>query len=179
MKQIANKKKLKGFTLIELLVVIFIMSLISGYIMLRSSNKPNFRELKSYAALIKSQMEVARQQSILQMTLLGLVFTKNAYSFYYLNTNKIQGNEWLKLSSIDSFWKDYHLPEWINVNIKTDKANFYKSTEQKFLSYPDILFLPNGEITPFNILIYTNTINTSVKIIGAASGSITIQEMIE
>lgn len=174
MEKTSNKFQ-TGFTLFEILVVLFIMGLVLTLVVLRGGNTHGFREMDAFAQQLKAQMQLAREQSILQMDTLGLKITAQIYEFYwYNNTPKQTG--WQRLSERDSFWKSYTIPANIQVNIANITTPPIVGTNISAANHPQIIFFPSGEISSFIMTIQSSGTPHTFKLIGNANGNFELQE---
>lgn len=151
----------RGFTLVEILVVLIIIGLVSSIIVIHRGSSHSNREIHLFARLLQSQMQVAREQSIVQMSVLGIRFTQKNYAFYRYHDKPHP--TWNPLHETDHFWRLYTIPS--NIQITVDLSNSQQA---------QIIFLPNGEITPF---IITLKDQNTIKLIGTASGNISLEEV--
>jgi general secretion pathway protein H len=162
------KNIIRGFTLLELLIVIFIMCLASAIIVVSVSGKHNIRETQSFMKLLKAEMQFARKQSILQMKILGLGFDKQHYEFYQYNANQT----WSPLKNSNNYWRVYSIPEDVQLNVSSQNHN----QEQDSTKQPQIVFLPNGEVTPFIVTAETENLLKKIQIVGSSGGDFVLTE---
>jgi len=164
-----------GFTLIELLIVIFIMGLFTTTLVFRYSHHRYFLAMNSFSHLLKSEMELARQQAILQVNVLGLFITPTYYQFYKLKTNKTL--QWVPLNEKDTFWNKTAIPADIYFNLRVNNNGILLAqNNQQPMTSPQIIFLPNGEITPFVLTIRNQYTPQQLQIIAHAGGDISLEE---
>jgi general secretion pathway protein H len=160
-----------GFTLIELMIVVFIMGLFATEVILRTGNPHNYHEMHAFSEFLEAQMKLMREQSMLQMTVLGLQINEVGYEFYQYN-EKIQA--WSPLKEKDSFWRLYPVPS----DIKLDLITEYSKNNSSIISKnPQIIFLPSGEVTAFVIMIYKRNIPQRLQITSNSNGDIMLQEI--
>ena len=151
MKQVSH-----GFTLIELLVVIFIIAVVvSAATIALGDNQAKRLEQKSQqlAAII----DLAKEQSIFNSEELGIVFTKDSYSFYRLTTQQQKdGKEITVWQSIenDKLLSKRTLPDGLEFELFLEgiKVNYSKKEKIK----PQVFILSDGSITPFHARITDN-----------------------
>lgn len=125
-----DMSKVKGYTLLEILIVIFIIAIIGITVVLRNVNHPSPKEVEAFTKLLELRIKVARQQAIYQTRVLGLKIKANEYEFLQYDIAK---HHWSLLSSQDSFWQRYSIPN--GISLSNDSGL--------------IMILPSGEITPF------------------------------
>lgn len=174
MSQKKYKKFLFGFTLLELLMVISILSIVSSVIIINIGNRHSFKEMNTYSRLLKSQIQVAREQSILEMTVLGLIFDGSQYEFYQYSERPQPG--WIPLRKTDNFWNIYSVPNGIQLDLVIQgnlNLNNYMSQSQRSI----IIFFPSGEITPFILTIQSKNVSRKLQLIGSFGGDISLEEL--
>lgn len=171
------KNKHAGFTLLELLIVIFIIGIATTVISLRSSGQHGYRELQSFAEILKAQMQVAREQAIVQMSVIGLTFQSNNYEFYQYN--KMAEQQWMPLANTDNFWKIYSIPTFIQLDFLQNETNNFNKNSSKQIQTPQIIFSPSGEITPFTLTLANKKISPHFKLISNGVGSLVLEEFSE
>jgi hypothetical protein len=111
---------------------------------------------------------VAREQSILQMTVLGLKLNEHNYEFYQYNE---QNSNWIPLKIKDSFWDIYTIPYGIHMNVITGTDNSLS------YSQPQIMLIPSGEMTPFLITIISQSTHRRLQVMGEPNGMIVLKEI--
>ena len=145
----------RGFTLIELLVVIFIIAVVvSAASIALGDNQAKRLEQKSQqlAAII----DLAKEQSIFNSEELGIVFTKDTYSFYRLTTQQIKGKEetvWEPIEN-DKILNKRTLPEGLEFELFLEGIKVAYSKKEKVK--PQVFILSDGSITPFHVKITDN-----------------------
>jgi hypothetical protein len=112
-------------------------------------------------------MEVAREEAVLQMTVLALGINPQHYQFYEY-TDSVESDGWIPLKKIDPFWQNYKIPASIKLDLpKTSK----KQTNNDFT----ILFYPSGEMTAFQLILHSRNGKNAVELIGQTNGSLRIK----
>jgi type II secretion system protein H len=161
----------RGFTLLELVIVVFIMGLFATEVIIHTGNPHNYREMHAFAEFLEAQMKLVREQSMLQMTVLALQIDQTDYEFYQYNEKSLA---WSPLKEKDSFWRLYHVPSNMKVDLITEDS---KNNSSPLTDKPQIIFLPSGEMTAFVLTIYNKDIRQRLQIISRANGDIMLQEI--
>jgi general secretion pathway protein H len=136
-----------GFTLIEILVVLFIISIMSG---IAVANLPGFtqtREFDTEVRRLKTLLDMAREESIVQATEFGFAQTKEGYGFYTYDERSQSWKEY-----VESPFQPRKLPESIELELKVEKQKLTLATQKKETT-PSLLLLSSGEVTPFTLTI--------------------------
>lgn len=139
----------QGFTLIELLVVIFIIGVVvSAMTITLGDNQGERLEQKSQqlAALI----DLAKEQAIFNSEELGMVFTKDTYSFYRLNTESQVEDTWVPIQD-DQLLNERTLPEGLEFELFLEGIKVSYSRKEKEKVSPQIYILSDGSITAFHV----------------------------
>lgn len=165
-------KNVKGFTLIELLVVVIIIGIAGTIIVLRASTFfYSNRRSEFLARELSSLIDLARKQAIFSMSVIGIQLSANQYAFLRLDDRNAL--VWKSLGENDSFWAARQIPENIIVSVQSDQA-LQKSLFSTSNLHPQIIILPSGEVTPFNISIHKLGSTTTYTLSGNSSGGMKI-----
>jgi len=172
--KINASRNLTGFTLIELMIVIFIIGIASAAVIFHGGHRNNAREAQAFAEQLKSQIQIIREQSVSQLSTMGLMLNAENYEFYqYIEKPE---KKWIPLREQDNFWKSYTIPSSIKLNLALElkKTSTVTTTDEH---QPQIIFLPNGEITPFTLTINSEGATLAFQIIVHSDGSTSVQEI--
>jgi general secretion pathway protein H len=134
-------QKDKGFTLIELLIVLIIIGVVVTLVSLNIDAKPS--TAKQAANQLQQLLELARDDSILKGQIIGWKITPENYAFYLYKDQK-----WFPLIN-DNLLRSYQLQPELNYKLFVDNTKVDYAQE----SYPQIVLLPDGSISHFNLLI--------------------------
>jgi len=141
--------KRSGFTLIELLVVLLIISIVTAIAVISFKHVGRDRHEKIAIEQLQNVIALAQQRAILQPAVLGLVFKKNAYIFYrYYQNLKTKTMGWKRLSEDHLSNTSISLSK---ITIDTGKKALKLFSETSSSIQPEIIFLPNGDVTPFTL----------------------------
>ena len=166
-----------GFTLIELLAVLLIVGIVvSAATLAFGDNQAERMNRKSQqlAALI----ELAKEQAIFNSQELGILFTKDSYSFYTLTTSldkeKKEKFTWVPLEE-DKLLNERILPDGLEYELFLEgvKVNFTASKLKDVT--PHIFILSDGTVSPFELNL-TDRIDHSFNIKFAENGEYEIAE---
>lgn len=158
-------KKKAGFTLAEILVVVFIIGLVSALIVLRFRTPTFDATPQAQANQILRFMEIVQEQAILQPAVLGVNFQDHNYQVFELQ--RVDNQEaWVPLSDRNTFWKAKKIPSSLFIKLKTLDSNNDFATR--------IIFLPSGEVTPFELFVREENDDRSYVIKGDAAGNLTL-----
>lgn len=159
----------KAFTLIEIIIVMVIIGIVASFISisfkLDRSQQLNLNEL-TYR--INNSLLIAHDNAVMQAQAYSVSIDRNTYQLYRLIRDNNGNYQWEPSMQPKAF-SHFIFPE-----------NFYaKFTLKNSLGYmisefqPDVIFFPNGEITPFELVIFVETINgTKTMIKGYKNGEI-------
>lgn len=172
--------KVGGFTLIELLTVIAIVGIISAISIFAINTTNKNDDLIVDATRLTSLIELSREEAIMQSRDFGVEFIENGYQFLeYIPILET----WTDLNN-DHLFKQRKFPrghqyelviENKEIEIKNHNINSDKESSKKLLpsKVPHILILSSGEISPFNLLIFTDN-DHKIKVSASLGGIINI-----
>lgn len=166
---------MRGFTLFELLIVIFIIGILSTLVVLKFRAPNHEYTAQTYSQDLIRYMQVTQEEAIMRTRVLGIKFSKNEYQVFQLKNKTDNTQEWIPLVDQNKFWKAQIIPSGIDLSLQKIESGFDLG---KFmpLNQPEILFLPGGEMTPFNLYVKQEG-NTSRQYIiqGDESGNLRIR----
>lgn len=153
-----------AFTLIEILVVLVILGITVGFVTITMSYHQSHRETIAIAEQLAARFRAAEVRAILQTTLLGVDVSPQKYAFYRQSWDiDNQQGHWDPLPNTGSL-SSVTWPPTLQV-----KLHFKPHT-----GHPNILFSPNGDITPFQITLRFRNKASLCSIVGEANGVIRI-----
>jgi len=165
MKEIVYSRNQRGFTLLEIVVVVFIVGLIATIITLRFRTPTYEATPQAQANQILSFMQIVQEQAIIQPAILGIKFMGQEYQVFQLVSDNNQ-KKWFSLSSKNKFWKAKKIPSSLIIHLNTQEHSDAFS--------PNIIFLPSGELTPFELQLKEKGDERAYIIRGDESGNLTI-----
>ena len=170
-----HKRWYRGFTLIELLVVVFLIGLISGFVVLSVSTVRDDREIEDQIRLLQYQLAMASEESIVQGRPLGVQLEQGRYSFLIAGKSKwkeLNDGKIFRSMKLQQGWK-------FELLIGSENMPFAKGEDgsSKTKSVPQIIFYSSGEIDPFEILIVDESHTPKFRIKYGDKGEITLESV--
>lgn len=176
-EQALSRRRQRGFTLIELLVVVFIIGLMSGYVMLSVRPGHDSNNLDQEMRRLHGLLRLASQQAILQGWEVGLLVYHDHYEFV------VAGRERWESPPEGSVLKAQNLPSgwWLELTqdgqptpplvIKeTAEEEDEETTPEK--PTPQIIFFSSGEGTAFELRMHSDEGVSTSTIRGEESGNL-------
>ena len=165
-----------GFSLLELLVVIVIIGIATLAVTLAFGDKQAERmshKSRQLAALI----ELTQEQAIFNSQELGLLFTKDSYSFYKLESvldkDKKEKSVW-KIIEGDRILSKRSLPDGLEYELFLEGIKVTFSASKLKEVTPHVFILSDGSISPFELNL-TDKIDHSYKMKMAVNGKYEIE----
>lgn len=152
-----------GFTLIEVLVVLFIISIVTGTMLLTISSNQN-RQIDAFTKNFLDTINFAEEDAMLKPVILRLKITNGSFTFQIYKAQNKPEMAWVDAS--DKILSTHFIPEFIQVTVKIKGADYSDNNQQ-------IIFSENGDVTPFTIYIGKRGAKPRYAIIGEANGIIT------
>lgn len=140
-----------GFTLIEILVVLFIISIMSAAALTSLPGFTQTRDFETEALRLKTLLDMAREESIVQAVEFGFAPTEEGYGFYLYNE---QSQAWVEYGQ--SPFQLRSLPDDVELDLRVENIQLTLATDKKS-TVPPVLILSSGEITPFTLTILRDT----------------------
>ena len=146
-----GRSKQSGFSLLELMVVIFIIGLLSGVAVLTLPDKDGDALLNESRAKLIVALRNARSEAVFSGRSIGLLWTRNSGSFHLLTAEG-----WSPITvgvlarNIES---DSNVRS--DITLSGEPLKTVDEEEGKRLMTPQILFLGDGQVTPFEWRLYT------------------------
>lgn len=142
-----------GFSLLELLVVIVIIGIAVSFATLAFGDNQAERmshKSKQLAALI----ELAKEQAIFNSQELGLLFTKDSYTFYKMDTainkNKEEKTIWLPIED-DRILSKRTLPDGLEYELFLEGVQVAFAASKLKEVTPHVFILSDGSQSPFEL----------------------------
>jgi type II secretion system protein H len=162
-----------GFTLIEILVVMVILGVVAAFAV-SSFYSPHALRIANFAEQLKMSVELAREEAILQTEPIGLTLGKDRYQFfrYKMTFDPERGLE-SKWESVDNnpLLKGAIIPSFIRTELSLNK------TMKQNIGTPAIVFLDNGSLTPFAVLISHDDRSPRYQLSAQQNGDIVLTKL--
>ena len=158
----------RGFTLIELLVVIFIIGVVVAAATITLGDNQGKR-LEQKSQQLAALIDLAKEQAIFNSEELGIVFTKDSYSFYQLDSeNQEEKDSWVLVTN-DSLLREYTLPDGLVFELYLEgiRVTYKQDKDIK----PQVYILSDGSITPFHVNI-TDKVDHTYRLKIAENGAL-------
>jgi len=168
----------RGFTLLELLVVVFIIGLMSGYVVLSLDPGSARGGVDQESKRLYGLLRLAAQEAILQGQEVGVLVYHDRYEFV------LAGLEQWEPPDEGSTLQARQLPQGWRLELTQEgqavpplnpqpKKEAEEGEEPKPLA-PQIIFFSSGEITAFELRIYSDSGAATESIKGEESGNLEI-----
>jgi general secretion pathway protein H len=149
----------RGFTLLELLVVVAIIAVFVGAVVLQVGIASGAdHETEREVARLKSLVDLAHEEALLQTRDFGVFFTRSAYRFYVYD----HGLQKWNLPLDDRLLTEHAIDERLQLRLALvveDRELVLPetfATEDDEEPEPQVLVLSSGEITPFEARVFVD-----------------------
>lgn len=160
-----NRSRLQSaFTLLELMVVLIIVGIITTIVVMRVGDFGQSRQQRLFAEQVVNVVRAARAEAILQSMTLSLRVQNNKIVFY---------RHVCDVKTAQMVWVEAVGQQQFSVG-KTPSALQIR-LPKKAQKITQIVFLPSGEVTQSNLLIYKNQ-HMFRKIVIARNGQVTLEQ---
>ncbi len=170
-KPVTTARLSSGFSLLELLVVIVIIGIAVSFATLAFGDNQAER-MTHKSQQLGALIELATEESIFNSQELGLLFTKDSYSFYKLTTVVEKGKKektvWQELQG-DRILSKRTLPDGLEYELYLEgtKVSFAASKLKEIT--PHVFILSDGSVSPFELRL-TDRIDHTLKMTMAENG---------
>lgn len=149
-KSVTGNNSFSGFTLLEILIVLALISIVISVVALKvSGRKDNGSSALATMNLLRNRMTFAQQQALLLDKTLGLALSSTAYQFMeYLDVPN--NPHWQRSTERSLAANSWPAKFTLKLAFNGAAPNSLAPTLPKI---PQIIFLPNGELTLFQLYI--------------------------
>ena len=134
-----------GFTLIEILVVLFIVSIMSGLVVVNLPSFTRTQDFDTEARRLEVLLQMAREHAVVQAVEMGFTVEDDGYSFYYYDEI---AQSWAQMQQAPFGVRK--LPETITLSLEIVGKGF-SLADNEDAKGPKLLLLSSGETTPFEL----------------------------
>jgi general secretion pathway protein H len=149
----------RGFTLIEVMVVVIIIGVLINFVTISFSRNSPQDQLKTEAQRLSSLIGLASEEALLRSVLIGVDIGEEEYGFMRLE----EGN-WVPMD--DNLFRTRELPEGMLFSI----ASTQQIGEDEEENLPEIILLNSGEMTPFELKLSSDRIDSYYRLTGNEMG---------
>ncbi len=142
----------RGFTLLELMVVVVLIGIILTFVVRSVGDGGRAERIQREAQRIASLVELVGEEAVLRSAIIGLLFSEQGYEFLHFDAGEWLPEEkdgLLKRRTIDSAVELRLVVEGYGVELRP--APGAREWEGENSPKPQVLFLPSGERTPFEL----------------------------
>jgi general secretion pathway protein H len=150
----------RGFTLIEVMVVVIIIGVLINFVTISFGRNSPEDQLKTEAQRLSSLIGLASEEALLRSVLIGVDISEEAYSFLSLD----EEGTWVPMD--DNLFRMRQLPEGMLFSI----ASTQQVGEDEEENVPEIILLNSGEITPFELKLSSDRIESYYRLTGNEMG---------
>ena len=152
-KQISASKLNAGFSLLELLVVIVIIGIAVSFATLAFGDNQADR-MSHKSQQLGALIDLAKEQAIFSSQELGLLFTKDSYSFYKMESavgkDKKEVTVWRAIEN-DRILTKRTLPDGLEYELLLEGVQVAFAASKLKEITPHVFILSDGSISPFEL----------------------------
>ncbi|MEW7990585.1 MAG: type II secretion system minor pseudopilin GspH [Candidatus Thiodiazotropha sp.] len=149
----------RGFTLIEVMVVVIIIGILINFVTISFGRSSPEDLLQTEARRLSSLLGLASEEALLRSLLIGIDISEDGYSFLYLDDGT-----WQPMN--DNLFRPRQLPQGMAFSI----ASTQQSGEDEEENIPEIILLNSGEMTPFELKLSYDRIDSYYRLSGNEVG---------
>lgn len=141
-----------GFTLLELMVVVVLIGIILTFVVGTVGDGGRLERLQREVQRLTALVELVGEESVLKSSVIGMHFEEQGYLFMRYGDGsweEVQGDNLLKPHQLDGAMEMELLVEGYSVELA--KAPQFAGGDEEIELKPQVVFLPSGERTPFEL----------------------------
>jgi general secretion pathway protein H len=148
-------------------VVILIIGIIINFAVISLDvNNPSDR-LHTEARRLTSLIETASDEALLRSELIGIAIENDEYEFF-----SHDASSWVALE--DTVFRKRTLPEEIHIEFLSEQPSEETPSQEPL---PDIVLFMSGELTPFELKVFSDLTENFYRISGDEAGSLTLDHV--
>lgn len=166
--------RLRGFTLLEVLVVVIIVGVLVTFATLSVGNRALADQLQLEARRLNATLRLALEEAELKGQIIGFRYTPEYYEFLS------PGPEGRWEPRIDGPFRRRALAEPLQVNLRVEDrtvAPARDAQDQEKGPEPQILLLPNGEVSAFSLALSADGVDEFYRVDADALGRFEFQRL--
>jgi len=179
----ALRRGARGFTLIELLVVVTIIGLLAGAVLLSTGAVRADRDVEREVNRLRSLIELAREEAIMQSREHAILFTETGYRFYVYD---YQTEQWAEPPG-DALLAPRELEAPIALELRAEDRDLVldpaslgsgedDDEDDDVGPQPQVMILSSGEMTPFEATFVLDSIDARITLAADLAGALTISK---
>jgi general secretion pathway protein H len=149
----------RGFTLIEVMVVVVIIGVLINYVTISFGRSSPQDQLNTEARRLSSLIPLASEEALLRSALIGVDISEDGYAFLRLDEGQWQPMD-------DTLFRPRQLPQGMAFSI----ASTQQVGEDEEENIPEIILLNSGEMTPFELKLSYDRIDSYYRLVGTEMG---------
>jgi general secretion pathway protein H len=149
----------RGFTLIEVMVVVVIIGVLINYVTISFGRSSPQDQLNTEARRLSSLIALASEEALLRSALIGVDISEDGYAFLRLDEGQWQPMD-------DTLFRPRQLPQGMAFSI----ASTQQVGEDEEENIPEIILLNSGEMTPFELKLSYDRIDSYYRLVGTEMG---------
>jgi general secretion pathway protein H len=164
----------RGFSLLEMLVVVTIIGILVGAVVLSIDVVGADREIKHEVQRLRSIIDFAQEDALMQTRDYGVMFTETGYKFYVYDYKTLK---WIEVVN-DRVLGPHTLAPRLGFEILLDDrlvklAPDFESQDVENAE-PQVMVLASGEVTPFEANVYRDRAGGHFALVAELDGTLTM-----
>lgn len=148
------------------MVVVIIIGVLINYVTISFGRSSPEDLLKKEARRLSSLIGLASEEALLRSVLIGVDVSEEGYGFLHL----VEGN-WQPMD--DTLFRPRQLPQGMEFSI----ASTQQVGEDEEENIPEIILLNSGEMTPFELKLSSDRIDSYFRLVGNEMGELALDHV--